>query len=467
MSDESTHLLDLGGVPAELLGTLALAVHDVLKALPPADLTAATKPLVRFDRRGLASAAALRQVVAVLRRAPDIAAATAAAILERPDIEQRLAAMQADDPAAAVHAAAADDALGDLVAGIWAADPPGGVFTLGLCAAELDVARRVVAERQELDSLRRDLAAGAEAARRRDALVADTERKRADLEMQLRDERAGRRSRDSELTSAAAAHEQRAVELEARLAEERTRSLGLEAQIQRHANRIDELEAQLRSVRAELSAAQATDPALIGRRDDLHSLSEAALRLAAGLRALDSAVHDAPAAHVGGAGGETAERAPAPTRRARPTVPGGLVADSPAGVVALFGATADLVFVVDGYNVSHRAWPEATAMEQRDRLTLMLEQVHRRYGCDVVVCFDGDGRNQLPDRRRTGVRIRFSDADQEADEIVIECVKNYSKRIPVVVASSDAWVRDAAQREGAEVISAATAQALGSAAAKR
>ena len=54
-------------------------------------------------------------------------------------------------------------------------------------------------------------------------------------------------------------------------------------------------------------------------------------------------------------------RPPAPTRRAAPNLPPGVVANSPMGVEAML-ATPDVVLIVDGYNIAHRAWPHATAV---------------------------------------------------------------------------------------------------------
>ena len=52
------------------------------------------------------------------------------------------------------------------------------------------------------------------------------------------------------------------------------------------------------------------------------------------------------------------------------------------------------------------------------------------------------------------MRVVFSDAGEEADEVVVREVAALPKRIPVVVASSDAWVREHAEAAGAVVVPA-------------
>ncbi len=142
------------------------------------------------------------------------------------------------------------------------------------------------------------------------------------------------------------------------------------------------------------------------------------------------------------------------------------MADTVDGARAMLSGGA-ATLVVDGYNVSKHAWPEASAAMQRDRLERGLQQVVQRFGCEVVCCYDGDDTVGVPPRRIPGVRVRFSATHEEADELVVETVRSLPKRVPAVVASSDGWVREHAEAQGAVVVSAATAAGLLTAAGRR
>jgi hypothetical protein len=51
--------------------------------------------------------------------------------------------------------------------------------------------------------------------------------------------------------------------------------------------------------------------------------------------------------------------------------------------------------------------------------------------------------------------VLFSEEGEEADPVVVREVSSRPKRVPVIVASSDHWVRDHAEAEGALVVPAA------------
>jgi predicted RNA-binding protein with PIN domain len=118
------------------------------------------------------------------------------------------------------------------------------------------------------------------------------------------------------------------------------------------------------------------------------------------------------------------------------------------------------MLVVDGYNVSMRGWPGARPTDQREGVLGALERLHLRLRCDVTIVFDGSDVKGLPPRRRAGVRVIFSAADEDADPVVIREVEALAVSRPALVASSDRWVHDHAEAVGATVVSADTLLAL-------
>ena len=90
----------------------------------------------------------------------------------------------------------------------------------------------------------------------------------------------------------------------------------------------------------------------------------------------------------------------------------------PAAVAAMV-RTPGLAVIVDGYNVSMLAWPEASAADQRDRLCDALVEFQLRVRCEVTVVFDGADVSGVRPLRRRGLRVVFSAAAQEADEVVV------------------------------------------------
>jgi predicted RNA-binding protein with PIN domain len=114
--------------------------------------------------------------------------------------------------------------------------------------------------------------------------------------------------------------------------------------------------------------------------------------------------------------------------------------------------TRGVVLVVDGYNVSMAGWPGASAAEQRDLLVSGLSALHLRLRCDSVAVFDGADVEGVQPPRRPGVRIVFSAAGEGADPVVVREAAGPAPGVPVVVASSDAWVRRESERTGAVVV---------------
>jgi predicted RNA-binding protein with PIN domain len=52
------------------------------------------------------------------------------------------------------------------------------------------------------------------------------------------------------------------------------------------------------------------------------------------------------------------------------------------------------------------------------------------------------------------VRVIFSAAGEDADPVVVREAASYGRRAPVLVASSDRWVWEHAEKEGATVVGA-------------
>ena len=130
-----------------------------------------------------------------------------------------------------------------------------------------------------------------------------------------------------------------------------------------------------------------------------------------------------------------------------------MLADDPTAIEAMI-RTPGLAVIVDGYNVSMLAWPEASAAEQRDRLCDALAEFQLRFRCEVTVVFDGAEVPGVRPLRRWGLRIVFSAAGQEADEVVVGEVMFRPAEVPVIVVSSDREVRAKAESEGATTLGA-------------
>jgi predicted RNA-binding protein with PIN domain len=213
---------------------------------------------------------------------------------------------------------------------------------------------------------------------------------------------------------------------------------------------------KLRTVEAELHAIReaSSGPEITLRDRDLQALVDAAAlaaRLSKGLGGVADRVQTLREPRPSGA-------APSGTkheRRARLPVPPGMTLHTPEAVDAML-RTPGAVLVVDGYNVTKRAWPNLALVEQRGRLISALTGLHARTHCDVTVVFDGAEVGPAPSERRPGVRVRFSAANEEADAVVVREVAALPAHVPALVVSSDREVQELAEAEGATVVSSDT-----------
>jgi len=139
-------------------------------------------------------------------------------------------------------------------------------------------------------------------------------------------------------------------------------------------------------------------------------------------------------------------------RRTPLPVPPGLLDDSTEMADYLF-AIPKMLVLVDGYNVTREAHDDWELIDQREWLEQNLRALTARSDVEFDVVFDGA---DVGTPRRTGlsssVRIRFSPAGVEADDVIIPAVSAIAVDRPVTVVSSDQRVRTGSAERGANVL---------------
>jgi predicted RNA-binding protein with PIN domain len=461
----------LADLPVALLEPLLDAAAEVLGETTPGELPLSLRPLSDFDRRGLTRGPARETLRRALDAEEHFRQNAIERLLSRPETKAALDAVGEIGIARAVERAAERDDLPLLVCGLLAGGLPGWEFGLGLAVASHEGHRERARRQSDVLAEQRRYSEVEEARRRAVLAVTDAEREVARLTEQLREDRGARRAELEAAQRATEDAQRRAARIETTLDDTRNQLREAEGRASREAKRSRDLEDDLRRVRRERDDARErlsgmeSEGRASGAIDaaDLRLLadaSDAARRLAGALDDLVRRLDPQRSRPVGaGPSRPDAPEPRAPERRARPAMPGGLVADSPDALRAML-RTPTVVLIVDGYNVSKRAWEHAPLSDQRHRLCTALDAIHRRKGCDVVVVFDGDGSDAIAPLRRPGLQVLFSAPEEEADDVVVAQAAALPKRVPVVVASSDRWVKEHAEREGAVVVGADTLLAI-------
>ncbi|HEX6381273.1 MAG TPA: NYN domain-containing protein [Acidimicrobiia bacterium] len=464
-------------IPDALLAPLLDSAGEALRRLPPVEVPPAARRLRSFDRRGLSTPAARHQLRTLLEENEAVLVATVAVFKARPEVAELTGAWDlamaagGDAPVALVREAAADGRLPLLASVLIAGLPDSFEFGLGLVvamAATAEGEREAAARSREATAGQR---AAEEAARRAESARAGSEAEVARLETALREERQARRDRDQE----AAGSDARRTGLETALAEAQGQVAAAERQAATAAQRAADAEgraadAERRAAESERRAADAERRAAESERraaeseravstpvadpDALQGLAHAAEELATRLRRLaDGSPQPQRPGHSAPPAPSKPPRRSSPRRRAPVRLPPGMQKDDPAAIEAMI-RTPGLAVIVDGYNVSMLAWPSALVAEQRERLCDALAEFQLRFRCEVTVVFDGAEVPGVRPMRRRGLRIVFSAAGQEADEVVVGEVMFRPDDVPVIVVSSDREVRAGAESEGATVLTA-------------
>lgn len=468
----------LPGVPPSLVAPLLQGIGEALREMKAQDVPPSVRPLLGFDRRGFASASARTQLERALEAEADFRQEVFDAFAERPDVQAVLGEWDPAKAVPVVSAAAGRDDLAVLASALVAAQPDGWEFGLGIIVAlherQVDEAAR--------DDDRRAFAVqvekAEEARRRAEGEARELRRAVERLTDELRSERADRRSREEAVRSEADEVMARVERLESKLAQAEQLRERAEERARNDAERATGLEERLAEAHTEATReraeaararADAERASEVARRAaerlpaDFAGLSrheiEALRRLAEGQAVGEGPVGEPtpppapsvapPPAHVD-ADHARARKGP----RRRVSLPPGVVGPSLEGLRAALETSGpdDPAVIVDGYNVSMQAWGDAAPDTQRQRLCALLERLHVRTNRSVTVVFDGADVEGLRPPRRPGVRVVFSPADVEADELVVAEVEHLPPERPAVVVSSDRWVQDHAEAEGALVV---------------
>jgi predicted RNA-binding protein with PIN domain len=470
-----THIA-IPGVPEVLLTPLLDTVADHLRELAPSDVPLSLRPLVGFDRRGLSRGAARQQLLRALETEEGFRAQMAERFLERPEVADALANWSPSEAVALVEAAADRADLPLLTSALYAGRPDAWMFGVGVVIATYEGRRREQAVDDDVKALQARVATLDEARRRAEIAREETAASLERIERELRDERRSRRAREDEAQRQADVAARKAESLEKELAAAREELEAADARLQRERARVRGSEANVQEARRESARLERELADALQRDDDqavtlraaevqaLADAAELARRLADGLGSLakrsgaslqadtGERVEPRPAGEARGSSEVPADRRRR-QRPPRPSVPRGLIADSSEGVEALL-QTPGVVLVVDGYNLSMQAWPDSAPSLQRERLLAALAPLQLRVRCGVVCVFDGADVGRVPTPRRGGVRVIFSAPGEDADPVVVREAASYAQRAPVLVASSDRWVREHAEAEGALAVSA-------------
>lgn len=453
---------------------------------PPELLTPALERAVQVARRDAGTRGApapptsLRPVLGFTKRLPSRA------------LRSVQGALDADDGFRRRVAEGADEAELGRAAWLYLTRPDGWQDELApLVDAVVEEQRDTAALRSELSAQRRVEQLGESLERLRSEL-AEVRSEQARVESDLARERAARlaadAARDELVERVASLEAERARAVKELKAAEATATARLE-DLRAARARLEPLEDQVRALEDQLAAEGDPSPPVDGPTapsDGVPAASDSSLWADRDPAAVAAAV--TRAAHAAAALGEalaaasealtptapdsappsndgvpSADTGPAPVRpraeaRSRPPrrVPvrlrGGVHDGSAEGLQQLL-EVAGIVAIVDGYNVSMEGWPSLDQHGQRTSLVSALGGLQARVPAAIHVVFDGDADGRRPTvAAPLPVRVHFSPADTEADDVILSMVAGLPTDAPVLVVSSDRRVAEGARRLGANAV---------------
>lgn len=226
--------------------------------------------------------------------------------------------------------------------------------------------------------------------------------------------------------------------------------------------RADDLTADVRALRLEFEQLSAPAAPLGPGPEELQAFGEvvdaaavltsAVERLGAAITAADALATDRPTTAGTDPAGRDASTSARPRRRVPVRLERGAVDGTTEAVDQLLRVPGAVV-LVDGYNLSMASSPNLPIAVQRDQVINLLTAAHARTGAEIHVVFDGGDVGERPSVHAPfGIRVHFSPAGVEADDVLIELVPSIDPTRPVVVVSSDARVRDGVRPVGANVV---------------
>lgn len=337
--------------------------------------------------------------------------------------------------AARPEPAAEDDAA--VAARAWVTRPEGWAEVVAARAARLAAVAPPDQRDRELERLRARVAETEEAVR-------DLKAGQRELEDKHKAEHSGLRRKLGEARAAEREAQEVArratAELAALRADVEARVGALEKENRRLRSEVERRDAE--GAQAKRAARSERDEVTMRARLLLETVVEAAtgLRRELALPPVDGVPADRVVADVAEAGMRT------------PSSAGALGAGHPAVLEQLL-AMPRARLIVDGYNVSKRAWPSSSLEAQRNRLAGALAALVARTGAETTLVFDAaETDHRPPVVAPRGVRVLYSPRGVLADDVVRDLVDVEPQGRVVVVVTADRAVATDVAAAGARVV---------------